>query len=80
MVDADSHKAGFTSACNSTQQPVQCAVVSSEVSTDAQDKLAENDARAADMQAHMDALRLSNAALQTRNDELVGPATDACKP
>ena len=37
-----------------------------------QDKIAEVDARAAGMQARMDALRKSNAALQQRNDELVG--------
>ena len=40
----------------------------------AQDKIAENEARAADMQAHVDTLRLSTAALQSRNNELVGLA------
>ena len=38
-----------------------------------QDRILETDARLADMQERMDALRLSNAALQERNDELVCP-------
>ena len=42
-----------------------------------QDKIAENEARAADMQAHMDALQLSTAALQSRNDELVSCFTQS---
>ena len=36
-----------------------------------QDKIVENVARLADMQARMDALRMSNTALRDRNDELV---------
>ncbi len=43
-----------------------------------QDKIADFDARAADMQARMDLLRKSNAALQQRNDELVCCLTSYC--